>query len=78
GDLRLQERVSQATIAVLADVCRRNVSVTDCRTMMSKVSEADAFLCGTTADGQCPRWLAGMNTYRGAARYLCRPTDKQP
>jgi hypothetical protein len=78
GDLRLQERISQAAVGVLADVCRKNISVTDCRTMMSKVSEPDAFLCGTTADGQCPRWLAGMNTYRGAARYLCRPTEKQP
>ncbi len=78
GDLRLQERISYASTKVLADVCRRNLSVAECRTMISKVSDQDAFLCGTTADGQCPRWLAGMNTYRGAARYLCQPAKKQP
>jgi hypothetical protein len=78
GDLRIQERISYASTKVLAEVCRSNLPVAECRTMMSKVSEADVFLCGTTADGQCPRWLAGMNTYRGAARYVCQPIAKKP
>jgi len=73
SELRVQERVSYAVTKVLADVCRKNISVAECRTMVGKVSEADIFLCGTTADGQCPRWLAGVNTYFGAALYKCRP-----
>lgn len=75
-ELRVQERIPHTVTKVLADVCRRGISVAECRTMVSKVSEADAFLCGTTADGQCPRWLAGVNTYFGAALYKCRPAAK--
>lgn len=76
GDLRVQERIPNAVTKVLAEACKGNIPVSECNTMMSKVSAEHAFLCMTTQDGQCPRWTAGLNTFKGAARYLCRPTER--
>ena len=77
NELRIQERISDATASVLAEVCKRNIPISECKAMVDKVNDQHAFLCMTIQDGQCPRWIAGVNTFKGTARYLCHqtPTD---